>query len=491
MAKFITVPVMVLSLLVSGFGFSINKADAALFAVGPVNPDNGFPIWYQDTTGLKLELCLDQNGMCLTEEPNPAAPISFPDNFGPEMFWWMAEADFNNGTQDGLLVLALEAAFANENPVDGDQISFGRVRIRINGLTPGETYTVVHPFGEESIVADGAGGINTTEDIGIAGAQFVGALGSSVGPFLTWPDFANNASLRVTDANGVVRQYVGNPAIASAVVGSPTGNNLFSVSGPGINESTNLFAVSGKVFAPTVTVNPRTTTNTSPTISGTINDPTATIQVTVGGNTVAATNNGDGTWTVPAGTVTLTNGTFDVQVEATDPDTLNVGNDVSTNELTIKASNQIFRFWSDLHQHHFFTISAAEKDQVVATFADNVWRLEGVGFQGFTEQSAGLLPVYRFWSDQKQVHFYTISEAEKDNVVATFADDVWRLEGVAYYAYSTPQADNASMPLYRFWSDTMQGHFFTTSAEERDQILATFPDNVWRLEGTAFHIPTN
>ena len=48
-----------------------------------------------------------------------------------------------------LLVMAVEAAFANENPVAGDEFNFGRVRMRIDASLPG-TYKVTYPFGEET-----------------------------------------------------------------------------------------------------------------------------------------------------------------------------------------------------------------------------------------------------------------------------------------------------------------------------------------------------
>lgn len=40
-----------------------------------------------------------------------------------------------------------------------------------------------------------------------------------------------------------------------------------------------------------------------------------------------------------------------------------------------------------------------------------------------------------------------------------------------------------SAPLYRFWSDTMQSHFYTNSSGEKDYVVATYPDNIWRYEG--------
>ena len=50
--------------------------------------------------------------------------------------------------------------------------------------------------------------------------------------------------------------------------------------------------------APVVTVNGLSTADNTPQLTGTVSDPTATVEVTVNGATYTATNNGDGTWTL-------------------------------------------------------------------------------------------------------------------------------------------------------------------------------------------------
>lgn len=87
---------------------------------------------------------------------------------------------------------------------------------------------------------------------------------------------------------------------------------------------------------PVVTVTSTTTNNTSPELSGTIDDPNAVIQVTINGTTYTAVNNGDGTWSLPSGTIApaLIEGVYDVSISAADP-AGNVGIDATTDELTI------------------------------------------------------------------------------------------------------------------------------------------------------------
>ncbi len=85
--------------------------------------------------------------------------------------------------------------------------------------------------------------------------------------------------------------------------------------------------------APVVTINTLIINDNTPQLTGTVDDPTATVEVTVGGNTYAATNNGDGTWTADV-TDELSDGTYDVSVTATDQ-AGNIGNDDTSNELTV------------------------------------------------------------------------------------------------------------------------------------------------------------
>ena len=91
--------------------------------------------------------------------------------------------------------------------------------------------------------------------------------------------------------------------------------------------------------APVVTVDTLLTNDNTPELTGTVNDPSAVISVTVAGNTYGAVNNGDGTWTLADDTISpaLSDGTYDVQASATDLSG-NTGTDATTDELTIETT---------------------------------------------------------------------------------------------------------------------------------------------------------
>ncbi|WDY60117.1 Ig-like domain-containing protein [Pseudomonas sp. PSKL.D1] len=252
-------------------GFSLTVTSAAFAALSDVDPGpytfatGGYPMWYEDGDGLKLELCQSRatssrvpgatNYMCtLLPEPgvyDDALPLVFPDNWPPEMFWFLAEATIpavgNSGYELDAYVAGLEAAFAAENPVDGDQQSFARIRIRVSVPTAG-TYTITHPYGVETVnvAAPGRRAINITRDIGIgAPGVFTGALGGALGPFLR---SATGPYTEVNPDTGASETYIGDPNRTEAVIGSPFGTNFVRIQGPAGTIQTNLFTVSGKVL---------------------------------------------------------------------------------------------------------------------------------------------------------------------------------------------------------------------------------------------------
>jgi hypothetical protein len=86
---------------------------------------------------------------------------------------------------------------------------------------------------------------------------------------------------------------------------------------------------------PTVTVDTHQTDDTTPEITGGVDDNSASIEVLVDGNSYAATNNGGGTWTLADGAVSaLADGTYNVTANATDL-AGNTGTDGTSGELLV------------------------------------------------------------------------------------------------------------------------------------------------------------
>src|SRR5437016_9650012 len=311
----------ILCIILTGGWASAQNAQG-LAAVGAIDPNTGFPRWYMDRNGLQLGQCLDTTNpldpcVLVGTFPNPNQPISFPNNFPDEFFYWRAVAEIPNiggvGGR-GLLVLSTQGVFVGPTgtPADGNgtQAVFARYRVRVrpNGLVPGATYTVTAPFGVRSFVADAVGVINFTDDQGCLapGCDFASVLPTTnAGPFLPWDPAA---------ALPAPTGFIGNGNIPHTITGSPFGTNFFriegpNVGGPGVNSvETNIFSiVIGKIY-----VRPATSTTLNSTPNPSVFGQPVTLTATVAPvvpDTIAPTGTvtfRDGPTTL--GTVTLVNG---------------------------------------------------------------------------------------------------------------------------------------------------------------------------------------
>jgi len=236
-------------------------------AVSPsVDPTHGFPLWYQDATGLRLEPCLDTKGPCvLLADPgfNPANPVVFPTNFPSEFFYTVVDADKlttpgcpASGIAAGPLKFraALEGSFLNGVVRAGEQITFTRTKIVANGLCPNTTYTFTHPYGTDVFTANGSGQIvanktGGTIDIGCAvlPCDFSAALSSRV--------MKGFVSLQPSPIPGYLGDANGVGGTIGPITGSPSGNNFFSLADANGNilaQTTN-FTVSGRIAGPLMT----------------------------------------------------------------------------------------------------------------------------------------------------------------------------------------------------------------------------------------------
>ena len=174
-------------------------ASASPFKAGPINPQTGFPAWYEDGNGVRLEPCVTSVANCFLGAtlPNTGQPFSVPGNSPNELFYYDVDSTMtsaNGGT--AFLRVALQGGFSSATgaPEAGKQAVFARVRVRVDNLVPGATYTVTHPWGVEKLVAGPTArrSINFTTDVGcpvIPGSppcDFNLALAGAVGPFFAW-----------------------------------------------------------------------------------------------------------------------------------------------------------------------------------------------------------------------------------------------------------------------------------------------------------------
>ncbi|WP_228142559.1 Ig-like domain-containing protein, partial [Acinetobacter seifertii] len=207
-------------------------------------------------------------------------------------------------------------------------------------LAAGETANISFTFSEPVI------GFDAT-DVTVVGGTLTG-LSTTDG--VTWtavftPDGTGNAP-SISVANGSYTDAVGNPGIGDVLDG------------------TDGFIVD--LVAPVVGFTNTATNDTTPALTGTIDDPAATVVVTVDGVNYNATNNGNGTWTLADNTLpALTDGTHTVSVTATD-----VAGNISTpatGTLTVDSTAPTLAIGTD-----DLALAAGETANISFTFSEPV-----------------------------------------------------------------------------------------------------------------------
>ncbi|QEE60834.1 hypothetical protein FVA74_04015 [Salinibacterium sp. dk2585] len=160
---------------------------------------------------------------------------------------------------------------------------------------------------------------------------------------------------------------------------------------------------------------------------------------------------------------------------------------VPPKEPAASDSAAVYRFWSDAYNGHFYTRSVAERNKLITQQA-STWTYEGPMFGAFGTQVPGTVPAFRFWSATYNGHFYTTSAAERDRVIANYPDHIWKYETIAFYVYPASTTTAGTRPVARFWSPVYQRHFYTASANEA-QKLRTHSADVWTYEMDPFRVP--
>jgi hypothetical protein len=109
------------------------------------------------------------------------------------------------------------------------------------------------------------------------------------------------------------------------------------------------------------------------------------------------------------------------------------------------ATQGLYRFYDMRSGNHFYTASDAERDSVISGLS-SVYRYEGVAYMVSAVAASGAVPVYRFYNVRGEgAYFYTASAAERDNVIATLGA-TFRYEGIAYWVPTAPQAPVPVVP---------------------------------------------
>ncbi|WP_289344658.1 BapA/Bap/LapF family large adhesin [Acinetobacter baumannii] len=323
-----------------------------------------------------------------TAEPGSTVTVTYPDGStasvvaGPDGTWTVPNPGLNDG--DTVTAVTEDPAGNTSGPatavVDAVAPTVALDDVLTNDSTPALTGTVNDPTATVVVNVDGTDypavnngdGTWTLADntlptladgphtITVTATDAAGNVGTDTGvvtvdttaPAAPVIDPVNGTDLITGTAEPGSTVTVTYPDGSTAsVVAGPDGT--WTVPNPGLNDGDTVTAVtedpagntSGPAtavvdaVAPTVALDDVLTNDSTPALTGTVNDPTATVVVNVDGVDYPAVNNGDGTWTLADNTLpALTDGPHTITVTATDA-AGNVGNDTAVVTIDTVAPN--------------------------------------------------------------------------------------------------------------------------------------------------------
>lgn len=215
------------------------------------------------------------------------------------------------------------------------------------------------------------------------------------------------------------------------------------------------------------------------------------------GSELVANNDLDDTSLLSRLDLNLDRGTYYVGVSGNgntdyDPNLAGSGTTGSTGDYALEFDfdeqdreiGTIHRFFRSDIGVHFYTVSEAERDAIDANLDHYIYEGESFAAARAIDNSEAK-PVYRFFNTSTGAHLYTMSEAERNHIDDNLAN--YSFEGVAYNGYESDRP--GATPLYRFYNSQLDAHFYTPSTAERDAILSNLPD--YQLEGNngiAFYV---
>ena len=140
----------------------------------------------------------------------------------------------------------------------------------------------------------------------------------------------------------------------------------------------------------------------------------------------------------------------------------------------------VYRFQVRQSGGEFYTLSVAERDQVIAVFPNDLV-FDGIAFYAAAGEHPRLVPVHRYFNPEVVAHFYTTSEAEQQ-FVQTYHPS-WHYEGIAWW--SPTQPGDGVEPIYRAYQYVPGVHHYTSQTQARD---AWRSDAALLYDGLAYYV---
>lgn len=169
----------------------------------------------------------------------------------------------------------------------------------------------------------------------------------------------------------------------------------------------------------------------------------------------------------------------DFSLTASDIDYAGSGLAISTID---SSETTVYQFFNEADDVYFYTVDENEKDFIEANL-DNYALQEGEGFNSVDPITGGEAEeVHRFLNTSTGDHLYTTSEVERDSIINNL--DNYTYEDVKFYGYNNGDVDG-SIPVYRFYNPIEDLHVFTHSEAEMNEMKADEAN--FNDEGIAFY----
>ena len=321
----------------------------------------------------------------------------------------------------------------------------------------------------------------------IVGGYVVNNTASSLGPVMVDYTMRNSAGLIVDSGTTIVATYNLAPGqtaffwIASELPAYEGQNMSVQVSTRGVQPSTFPTAVNLTLVSRVMSTSDGMRTYTCTFRN---DSPNTVEQPLVGGVEENYDNVYDTLFAFEKNVQIPAGGEWSTEVYGLVPDVTPTGVQTYCQALPVAAPTPmpVWRFYNLRAGVHFYTASEAEKNNVINTLG-GVYRFEGPSYTINLSNPNNTLPVYRFFNLKQGVHFYTASEEEKNTVINTLGG-TYRFEGPSYNVSRT--SVNA-FPVYRFYNLKQGVHFYTSSEVEKNNVINTL-GAVYRFEGISYWV---
>lgn len=147
---------------------------------------------------------------------------------------------------------------------------------------------------------------------------------------------------------------------------------------------------------------------------------------------------------------------------------------------TVSQGSAVFRFYNRANGVHFYTISEAERD--LLRNGTSTFQYEGPSFFALPATDLSYTSVHRFLNRSTGTHFFTISESERLSVQNNLGH-IYQYEGVAWRARTSAGA--GWVPMRRFFVAATSVHFYTANDAEYAALLR---QPGYTYEGIGYHV---